>query len=302
VARAAVVALLLAVSPGTSPAAGSEEIRIDTRHGQRVATVLPAPRRPAPTVVVLHGAGGSPERMIRRSGFPEAAARQGFAVALPQGLDRQWNDGRDLGHVDDVGYLRRLAEDLAARGVADPGRLYIAGISNGGMMTLRMLCEASDLFAGAGTIVANMPARVGASCRPQRAVPLVMFNGTADPLIPYGGGGVGFRGQRGQVWSAERTASFLAQGHGCPEKPVPRRLRGDGPPGDGLDVVRLDWSGCKLRHGVTLYRIEGGGHQIFGRGSAFTGLLGRGTDRISAPETIMDAFASLEAQRRQGGQ
>jgi hypothetical protein len=34
------------------------------------------------------------------------------------------------------------------------------------------------------------------------------------------------------------------------------------------------------------------------RGSAFVVLPGRGTDRISAPETIMHAFASPEARRR----
>jgi polyhydroxybutyrate depolymerase len=296
--RAAVLSLGIAVSLGTPPSAGAEEVRIDTKDGKRIAIVRAAPHKTAPTVMVLHGAGGSPERLVRRSGFAEAAAKHGFAAVFPQGIDRHWNDGREFGHVDDVVYLRRLAEDLAARGVTDPGRLYIAGISNGGIMTLRMLCEASDLFAGAGTVIANMAARVGASCRPEKAVPLVMFNGTADPLVPYDGGGVGFGGQHGKVWSAERTASFLAHSNGCAEKAGFRRLRGDGSPGDNLEVVRLDWSDCKSDRGVTLYRIEGGGHQIFGHSNALTGLLGRGTGRISAPDTIMAEFARLEAQRR----
>jgi polyhydroxybutyrate depolymerase len=248
--------------------------------------------------MVLHGAGGSPDRIVRRSGFVEAAARHGFAAAFPRGIDRQWNDGRESRHVDDVGFLRRLAEELAGRGIADPARLYIAGISNGGMMTFRMLCEASDLFAGAGTIVANMPASVGAGCWPGRPVPVVMFNGTADPLVPYEGGGVGFRGKRGSVWSAERTATFLALSNGCGERAGSRGLVDGGARADSIKVVKLDWSDCKSRRSVTLYRIEGGGHQIFGRGGAFTAFLGPGTDQVSAPETILAMFAGLEKGRQ----
>jgi polyhydroxybutyrate depolymerase len=292
--RATALGFVAAVSlGGQSPARAGSEIRIDTKDGERMALVLEAPGRPGPTVMVLHGGLGSAERIIRRSGFAEAAARHGFAAVFPQGIDRQWNDGREFRKVDDVGFLRRLAEELVDRGVTDPARLYIAGVSNGGMMTFRMLCEASDLFAGAGTIIANMPARVGEGCRPERPVPLIMFNGTADPLVPYEGGSVGFRGKLGSVWSAERTAAFLARSNGCSQQAGPKGLVDRGAGADGLEVVRLDWSDCKSRRSVTLYRVEGGGHQIFGRGSALTAVLGHGTGQISAPETIMAAFARL---------
>ena len=293
--RAPILAILVAGFLGNQPWARAEEVRIDTKDGERFAIVRAVPRKPAPTVLVLHGAGGSPERMLARSGFAEAAAKYDFAVVFPQGIDRRWNDGREFRRsgVDDVGFLKRLASELASRGIAYPARLYIAGISNGGMMTFRMLCEASDLFAGAGTIIASMPEGVGESCRLKTPVPVVMFNGTADPLIPYAGGAVGFRGQRGKVWAAERTAAFLAQSNGC-ERTSKLPLPGDGSVRDALKVVRLDWSACKLGSSVALYRIEGGGHQMFGRGEAFSTLLGPSTSQISAPDTIMAAFASLE--------
>ena len=104
----------------------------------------------------------------RSSGFAEAAAARGFTAVFPQGVNRQWNDGREDGHIssiDDVGFLRQLVDELISRGIADRARIYLAGISNGGMMTFRMLCEASELFAGAATIIANMPAGVGEGCR-----------------------------------------------------------------------------------------------------------------------------------------
>jgi hypothetical protein len=114
-------------------------------------------------------------------------------------------------------------------------------------MTLRMLCEAAELFAGAGTL-ANMPAGIGDGCRPKKPLPIVVLNGTADPLVPYGGGGVGFAGRRGIVWSAEGTAAFLAEVNGC-DGPATRPLA-TGAPGAVAKVVLLDWSSCSFRRPV----------------------------------------------------
>ena len=212
---------------------------------------------------------------------------------FPEGINGQWNDGREFRRsgVDDVGFLKRLAGELASRGIADPTRLYIAGISNGGMMTFRVLCEASELFAGAGTIIASMPVGAGENCRLKKPVPVVMFNGTADPLVPYEGGEVGFRGERGSVWAVERTAAFLARSNGCGEHS--ELLLSSGSRADAVKVMKLDWSACTSGQTITLYRLEGGGHQVFGRGrSAFPAILGPGTNQISAPKTIMGAFAA----------
>jgi len=42
---------------------------------------------------------------------------------------------------------------------------------------------------------------------------------------------------------------------------------------------------------VTLYRIEGGGHQVFGRTDLFPAILGPGTRAISAPQVMLQLFA-----------
>jgi polyhydroxybutyrate depolymerase len=281
------VGAVLASSPARSAA-----IRIETKDGTRTAILVPAGPHPAPTIIVLHGATIGAEWTMRGSGFTEAAAAHGFAAVFPDGIYRVWNDGREAGRIsriDDVGFLRRLVVWLIGHGVADPARVYLAGMSNGGMMTFRMLCEASELFAGAGTIIANMPVGIGEGCQPKKPLPIVMLNGTADPLVPYGGGGVGFAGRRGNVWSAERTAAFLAEVNGCGD-PATRPLA-TGAPGEAVKVVRLDWSSCSSGRPVTLYRIEGGGHQVFGRTEIFPAILGPGTRLLSAPEVMLELFA-----------
>jgi polyhydroxybutyrate depolymerase len=273
------------------PARAADELRIETKDGVRTTIVMSTRQGPAPTLIVLHGATISADLTARWSGFVEAAAKRGFATVFPEGIYRLWNDGRrdGLANADDVGFLRQLTAKLAERRVADPGRTYLAGISNGGMMTLRMLCEAPDLFAGAATIIANMPANTGAACKLAKPMPVLMFNGTADPIVPYKGGEVGRIGRYGKVWSAERTAAFLARGNGCGDyvqHPVGNPMREE-----AIRVVKIDWLTCRSGAPVVLYRVEGGGHQLFGETNILPTILGAGTNQILATEIIMDAFS-----------
>jgi polyhydroxybutyrate depolymerase len=290
--RSAAALLLAAFVLGPESACADEwqVATVETRDGLRTAIVVPAGQAPAPTLIVLHGATISADLTARWSGFAEAAARLGFASVFPEGIYRLWNDGRGdgLSTSDDVGFLRRLTEELITRGVADTARIFLAGISNGGMMTLRMLCEAPELYAGAATVIASMPAEAGADCRLKKPMPVVMFNGTADPLVPYGGGGVGLAGTRGNVWAAEDTAQFIAQANGCTGpalRPMARSAR------EAIRIVRLEWLQCSSGRGVTLYRVEGGGHQLFGQTNILPMIFGPGTTQLSVPDLIMAAFS-----------
>lgn len=272
------------------PSARADDWAIETRDGMRSVIVTPAAQLSAPTLIVLHGATISAELTANWSGFAEAAKAHNFAAVFPEGISRLWNDARgdNLSASDDVGFLKKLNDELVRRRVADPARIFIAGISNGGMMALRMLCEAPELYAGAATVIANMPAEAGATCRLKKPMPLLMFNGTADPLVPYNGGNVGLTGSRGKVWAAERTADFVARANGCSG---PAESRVSGAASDSIRVVKLDWGGCSSGRPVTLYRVEGGGHQLFGHTNILPMIFGPGTTQILAPEIIMAAFA-----------
>lgn len=116
-----------------------------------------------------------------------AAARHNFTAVFPQGLMSQWHDGRAGGPSgpDGVAFLRALTARLIEDRTALPGHVYIAGISNGGMMTFTMACKAGELFRGIGTVIANMPAGIE-PCNPV-PVTLIMVTGAADPMVPYKG-------------------------------------------------------------------------------------------------------------------
>src|SRR5438094_329198 len=58
-----------------------------------------------------------------------------------------WNDGSArppadrVAHVDDVGFLRTLLDELPRRWPIDPTRIYATGFSNGAGMTFRLGLE-----------------------------------------------------------------------------------------------------------------------------------------------------------------
>jgi polyhydroxybutyrate depolymerase len=291
--RALLVALCVAAS--NLAHAARSDLNIPSSDGPRHAIVIPAGDGPHPTILVLHGALGTAENTARATGFAEAAARAGFTAVFPDGVERQWNDGRTGkgSKVDDVGFLRALVARLVADRVARPDAIYLAGISNGGMMSFTMACKAGALFAGIGTVIANMPAGVG-PCD-LKAMPLVMINGTADPMVPFRGGNVGFRGERGTVESVDATAALFATADGCDGRPRATPVAKKDP-ASTLSVTRVEWAGCRPGTSLTLYRVEGGGHGLPGRAAAsrgpLAGLLGPSTDDIVGADVIVDAFAA----------
>lgn len=287
--RVVLSALALSVTFAIAPAA-ERTLTIDTKDGSRTAIVKTFDGPPRPTIVVLHGAYMGAAVAARATHFRESAAAHGYNSVFPDGLGRVWVDGRNFrSGADDVGFLKALAARLVADGVTDPRRLYLAGISNGGFMTFRMMCEAPAPFAAFGTVIAGIGAETAEACRPKRALPLAMIAGAVDPIVPYEGGGVGFRGRNGEVWGAERTAELFARANGCDAADRTAQPDGDS---TTTSVTRIAWD-CKATAPVVLYRVEGGGHQSYGGNALPQFAFGRTTQKFSAPEALLDFFDAL---------
>lgn len=247
---------------------------------------VPANAAPkAPLIVVLHGRLGTASQVRQHTAFDAEAAKRGALVAYPQGIDRRWNDARQLtleptrrfAGNDDVGFVLALVDKLVTEGRVDPARVYVTGHSNGGFLALTLACTHAELFAGVGAVAASLPKT---TCALARALPAMLFHGTADPLVPFEGGGVGRKGERGLISSNADTARVFADKAGC--QPPTRRAPIDRDANDGTRVIIEERAGCSAP--VVNVIVEGGGHGWPGR-----------PPRMSAATREIDATAALAA-------
>jgi polyhydroxybutyrate depolymerase len=228
--------------------------------------------RPLPLVVVLHGAFSSGHEMETVTGLSELADRHGFLVAYPNGIGllglfQHWNAGfccakamRD--GIDDVGFVTRVVEEVAARLDVDRERVYLVGNSNGGMLAYRMAALRPDLVAGIAVSGATIGARAEDDEQPQLipdprgVVPVLIFHGRADDSAPYQGGPAA-RGGLSLV-SARDAATFWVRHNRCPPAPVSEQLRGGA-------VLHQLWQSDETHTEVVLYSLDGWGHDWPGR-------------------------------------
>jgi polyhydroxybutyrate depolymerase len=228
-------------------------------------------------VVSLHGAGSNMQQQEIYSGFDALADKDGFVAAYPNGVDaaiRQWNFLKPA----DVEFAKQVVSALVRDACVDPAHAYANGISSGGAMTAGLACRASDTFAGFGPVAGDF--YIPAICANARQRPIIIFHGTADPVVPYNGGRVGTA--RGlPVAAEETTAALWARHNGCTAGPTRTRL--------GSEVVRLTWNNCVAP--VVLYRIEGGGHTWPGAAIDLP-RLGPTTKQISATAEMWKFFAA----------
>lgn len=250
------------------PAWSSGSLRIDG--AARQYYVREPTQRPRAIVVLLHGNGGSARALVATHrphalhAWHSVAEREALRLVVPEGAagddGRQgWNDCRaDADNnppTDDVRFLTRLAAAQQPRGRRLP--VFVAGTSNGGQMALRLAIEQPRAVSGVAAVVAAMAA--ASECRaPRRAVNVLFVTGTADPIVPYGGGAVRLGNvPRGSVLSAERSVAVWAELARAPAAGVAVMLP-DVDADDGSRVTRVTHAGARAR--VEVLRVEGGGH------------------------------------------
>jgi polyhydroxybutyrate depolymerase len=228
--------------------------------------------KPAPLVIVLHGNTQTGGDMASRTSWPAVAKREHFNVLFPDGLSRAWADLRSNERragrtppegTDDVAFIAKLVEKYVGDGTADPRRVYVTGLSNGGAMTMTLACKRADLFAAAASVIMDFTDEFASACQPSRPVPMLMMNGTADPLIPYEGGRGTSRYAVDGFWSAEKTIAFWRKVNGCEEYDAGATDLADKDPNDQSTVTLIS-SRCPAGRDAVLYRINDGGHRMPG--------------------------------------
>jgi len=327
---AAVLAWVVATAVGVAPAAAGTSSRpeLAPKSGAYVFTlrfdgltrdyrlhVPPAARsgRSLPLVLNLHGATENGWLEEITSDMDPNADRNGYLVAYPDGtrisrvltpdpVAKQaqygWNAGMCCGlpvtrHIHDVGFPLKVISDIAARTRVDLRRVYVTGISNGGMMAYAMAAEASDRVAAISSVSGQveLPA-----IHPTRAVPTLEFHSVDDPIAKWVG--VPNREPRLRLSVMEGIDQWV-KADGC--DPAPHEgTEIVGAPGSisaGETATPVTYTGCRSGSEVALWRFTGSGHvwpgSTLNTGPPSNWILagvGRGIVLVDADQTMWQFF------------
>ncbi len=263
-----------------------------------------------PLLIAMHGSGGSGDKLRWQTGygFDRLADAHGFVVVYPDGYEGHWNNclkaapfsARKL-HVDDIAFIRALIDHFHSTWGVDRARVFATGHSNGGQMSYRLALELPDEIRAVAAISASLAVPENLDCRESgKPVPVLIMNGTDDPINPYGGGRVSIFGlvELGCVRSSVDTAAYFASLGAISVSPVTERLPGGD---DGLWVERSTW-GSPGTLEVVLDTIHGGGHVVPQGVSLYPRILGRTDAAFDGPAEIWAFFARqpLTASRTGG--
>jgi polyhydroxybutyrate depolymerase len=249
------------------------------------------PAQPAPLVVVFHGGGGNAANAARMSAMDAKADREGFIAVYPNGTGPRagilltWNAWRCCGtaldnRVDDVGFVRALVDKVRREYSVDAKRIYATGLSNGGMMTYRVGCELSEVFAAIAPVAGALDTD---DCRPASPVSLIVFHGTADGHVLFEGGvpRTAFDRHKRVDNPVSFAIDFWARRNGCEREPS-RSKQGH--------VIHEAYA-CAGGTGVELYAIEGQGHAWPGGEKGLrNGNVDPPTTEISATDLMWEFF------------
>ncbi len=150
-----------------------------------------------PLVINMHGFGDCASNYADAIGnfyeFNDLAQEESFIVAYPQGAyrpekeDHYWepgDSGLDNIYENDVFFLDELITKIDSEYNIDMNQVYACGYSNGGMMAYSLACNRSTTYAAIGIMSGTM---LEEDCEIEEAVPIIIFHGIEDEVLPYNG-------------------------------------------------------------------------------------------------------------------
>jgi len=226
----------------------SSEIDVGGRKRTYILHVGKDAKKPAPLVVMLHGASCTGRIQQALSGMDALADRHGFAVVYPDGESKIW---RYWG-TEDTTFIRTLVDALVKDGTADARRVYASGMSNGSCLSHKLAIEMSDRFAAIASVSCTLPKIMVERAKPSRPVPVLYFHGTEDKVAGYEG--TAFGSKRELLLPAEEMVAWWAKTNRAAAKPTVEKIPDKG---DDTTVERWTYEGDAP---VVFYKITGGGH------------------------------------------
>jgi polyhydroxybutyrate depolymerase len=282
-------------SPGCASPGTSTTLSLEVKGFARTV-IVHVPRgssdsTPLALVLNLHGSGATALDQELFSGMNRTSNEDDFIVAYPQGVipdgsGYDWNvpdepliGGRTVpqGSANDVTFLASLVRVLESKYCINSREVYATGFSGGAREVSQLACDESKIFAAVAPISGL---RRPNPCPTTRAVPVIAFHGSADPVDPFTGNGEAY-----WTYSVPIAAKDWAAQDDCSVKPAKSR------PFPGVTLT--SYSRCADDSAVQLYEVKGEGHEWPGgpvMPSSLTSELGPQSSAIDANDAMWSFF------------
>ena len=163
---------------GTPAPLGLQPLGLDgTRDGLIYVPAGYRADRPAPLVVMLHGAGGNAQHAL--APFRRLADEVGLLLLAPESRRQTWDVILD-GYGPDVAFIDRALAQTFGRYAVDPAHIAVEGFSDGASYALSLGITNGDLFTH---VIAFSPGFV-APAGQQGAPRLFVSHGAQDAVLP----------------------------------------------------------------------------------------------------------------------
>lgn len=214
-----------------------------------------------PVIFALHGLGGNASQMML-VGFNQIADTARAIVVYPEGKlnsynQQAWANGTALqSNANDVQLINVLIDTLYYRYNINLSKVYVAGLSMGGIMAHRLGCRLSNRIAAIASMTGTISTDDLTNCTPAFPMPVIHWHGTADGTVPYNSG------QLPTLELVPSTMHYWLTKNNCTPfdslvTAIPDNVT------DGYTIDKIEYSNCPGTVKVELWRINNGPHTWF---------------------------------------
>jgi polyhydroxybutyrate depolymerase len=281
-------------------------IMVDGRERQYLIHLPPSfnASQKFPVIFALHGGGGTYKPTVKFYGLNEPGDKNNFIIVYPNAIKKAWNmpgitsrlKGLDT-TIDDVHFISVLIDTLVANYHADDKRVFCTGISRGGMFSLYLAYKLSARIAGIAPVCASISKTISDGYRFSHPMPVLLINGTSDPLINYNGG-TGRYNRRNEenedadMFPTEELVAKIAKLDNCNSTPSVTNLPDEDTEDDCTAIENIYTCNTAT---VDFIKVINGGHTWPG-GSQYLPkiFIGRVCRDFSAAEKVISFFSSIK--------
>ena len=243
--------------------------------------------QPTALVMSLHGFADWPMHHMRVTGWNRIADQEGFIVVYPMGtgFPLRWNAHSEIEEDGspnkDIIFLQALIAEMQDSYNIDPHRVFVNGLSNGAGMSNLLACSLGSQIGAVGG-VAGAYLLPWEACATDDPIPVMLFHGSEDPIVPYEGG-TSSRTGMAFPFIPEHAARWASH-NSCDENATEA--------GVSAHVSRISYTNCEENAEVVMYTVENGGHSWPGGCCLPKWIVGNTTDEINASREIWEFYQS----------